>query len=816
MSSVADLFSDLRYALRTLMRAPGFAAVAIIALALGIGANTAIFTLFNNVLLRPLPYRDPSRLVAVHAVVPKFAYLAPTIPVNAYAYQEFRKQARSIERIAIFGESLTNLTSGGEPVRLTMARASASLFPTLGIRPQLGRTFSEDEDQAGHDVVVVLSDRLWTDRFHRDPAVLGRKILLNGTPYEVVGVMPAGFQVPRTSQVQGAAVTDDYPQLWKPIGVQQYEMERLGDFNFGCIARLRPGFTAKEATAELTLIQRNILKDAPETLEVLDTAEPLQEQIGGRFRQSLILLLAAVVAVLIVVCVNIANLLLARAAGRRREMAIRTAIGARTGRLVRQSLTESLILAVAGGVLGVLLAEWSLSAILLHAPVDLPRFSEVRIDGTVAGFAFLLTLSAGAFFGMFPAWRMARTDPQSALKSGSQTITESRRGGRLRRVLIASEVALSAMCLAVGGLLLHSFVRVMQVDKGFQTEHAITVTLGLPEVRYPKSADTSRFVRALLDRVRQQPGVVAAGEISMLPLGGEGNNNLVAAEGTNPPISERPLVDHRGASPDYFNAIGIPLLRGRIFQDSDGGHRVGVISASMARRLWPNGDPIGRRYHEGDDKQPLIEVVGVVGDIRGASLQKAPNPTSYEPYWQRNEHTVSLVVRTAMAPTAITGPVRRVVQSLDRELPIPAFETVAEIVDTSVAQRRFQLDLVLLFAVAALLAAAVGVYGVISQTVAQRTNEIGIRMALGASAPSVWRLVLRQGLTPVLAGLALGLAASLAAGRLVSGLLYGVGTTDPLVFAGVALVLVGAATAACWLPARRATRVDPLVALRYE
>ena len=813
---MSHLLSDLRYAARTLLRAPGFAAVSIIALALGIGANTVIFTIFNNVLLRPLPYRDPSRLVAVQAVVPKFAYLAPSIPVNAFSFLEFRKQARSIEQIAIFSERPTNLTSGGAPVRLTMARTSASLFPLLGVRPQVGRAFSEDEDKSGRDNIVVLSDLLWTERFQRDPAILGRKILLDGTPYEVVGVMPPGFRVPRTSQLQEAVVTDDYPQLWKPLGLQNYEMERLGNFNFGCIARLKPGVSAKAATAELTLIQAGILKDFPEKLEVLDTVVPLQQQIAGRSRQSLILLLAAVGAVLIVVCVNIANLLLARAAGRRREMAIRTAIGARPGRLVRQTLTESLVLAIAGGALGVALAEWSLKVILLHTPVDLPRISEVRMDGSVAGFAILLTLAAGAFFGALPAWRMARTDPQSALKAGSQTITESRRGGRLRRVLIASEVALSAMCLAVGGLLLHSFVRVMQVDKGFQTERAITVTLGLPNVRYPKPADTARFVRALLERVREQPGVTATGESSMLPLQGEGNNNLVAAEGTNPPLAERPLADHRGASPDYFHAMGIPLLEGRIFQESDGDRRVAVISAGLARRLWPNADPVGRRFHEGDESQPMIEVVGVVGDVRGATLQKAPNPTSYQPYWQRNEHTVSLIVRTAMVPSAITASVRRVVQSLDRELPIPAFVTVAEIVDASVAHRRFQMDLVLLFAAAALLAAAVGVYGVISQTVAQRTNEIGIRMALGASASSVWRLVLLQGLAPVAAGLAVGLVGSLAAGRFVSGLLYGVGATDPFVFAGVALVLLAAATAACWLPARRATRVDPLVALRYE
>jgi putative ABC transport system permease protein len=813
---MSDLLSDLRYALRTLARSPGFAAVSVIALALGIGANTAIFTLFNSVLLRPLPYRDPAALAAVHQIVPKFANLAPSIPVNANSYLEWRKQSRSFEEIALFGENLVNLTSPGDPERITMARASASLFPMLGVRPQLGRTFTPDEDRPGGDGVVVISDRLWTGRFHRNPGALGAKVLVDGTSYEVIGIMPVGFQVPRTSQLQAVISADDYADLWKPFGLKDSEIEPLGNFNFGCIARLKPNVLPKQATAELNLIEAGLLKSLPQNVEILTDVIPLQQQIGARSRQSLILLLAAVGVVLIVVCVNIANLLLARAAGRRREMAIRTAIGARTGRHVSQALTESLVLSIGGGALGVILAESAVRVLLLHAPIDLPRVSDLRIDSTVALFAFLLTLASGVFFGAFPAWRMARTDPQSALKGGSQTITEGRHGGRLRRILIAAEVALSAACLAVGGLLLHSFVRVMQVDKGFESERAITVKLGLPGVRYPKTADTTRFVRALLERVSAQPGVVAAGESNMLPLAGEGNNNLVAAEGTNPPLLERPLADFRSASPDFFRALGVPLLAGRMFHESDGDHRVAIVSAGFAHRLWPNADPIGRRFHQGGDDQPFIEVIGVAGDVRGVSLQKNPNPTAYLPYWQRSDHTVSLVVRTAMNPSAIGAAVRDAIHSLDRELPIPRFETVAELVDESVAQRRFQMDLVLLFAAAALLAAAIGVYGVISQTVAQRTNEIGIRMALGAPAASVWRMVLRQGLAPVAAGLIVGLAGSLAAGRLIAGLLYGVGTADPLVFAGVAVVLLSAATVACVLPARRATRVDPLIALRYE
>ena len=818
---MADLFSDLRYALRTLARTPGFTTVSVIALALGIGANTAIFTIFDTVLLRPLPYREPSRLAAINEIVPKFAHLAPTLPVNAAAFLEWRKQSHSFERMAMFGESLTNLTSDGEPIRITMARATASLFPLLGIPPQIGRTFTGDEDRPGHDRVVVLSDRLWADRFQRNPAVLGRKVLLDGDAYEVIGVMPAGFEVPRTSQLQAVSVKDEYAQLWKPFGLRDSEIELMGDFDFGCVGRLAPGVSLKQANAELNVIMSSLARSYPEKIEVLANVVPLQQQMGGRSRQSLTLLLAAVAAVLLVVCVNIANLSLARAAGRRREMAIRAAIGARTGRLVRQVLTESLLLAAAAGALGVLLADVALRVFILRAPVDLPRLSNLRMDGTVALFAILLTLSSGAFFGALPAWRMARSDPQSALKSGSRTITEGRHGGLgapwARRILVACEVALSAVCLAVGGLLLASFIRVLHADKGFSTGHAITVNLGLPGVRYPKQDDTTRFVRSLLDRVRGRPGVIAAGTSNVLPLGGEGNNNLLSPEGAHLSISELPLADVRSVNPDFFRAMGIPLRAGRIFQESDS-KPVAVISAGLARRLWPHDDPIGRRFCQGPDsgRQTWIEVVGVAGDVRGVSLQRNPNPTAYLPYWQRGQHDVGLVVRTAMNPSAIVPAIRSDIQTLDRELPIPQFQTVDQLVDASVAQGRFQLNLVLLFAAAALLAAAIGVYGVVSQTVAQRTNEIGIRMALGASAGSVGRMVLRQGLAPVAAGLAVGLAGALAAGRLVQGLLYGVQAADPFVLAAVAAVLSASAVAACWLPARRATRVDPLVALRYE
>jgi putative ABC transport system permease protein len=534
----------------------------------------------------------------------------------------------------------------------------------------------------------------------------------------------------------------------------------------------------------------------------------------GSARQSLTLLLAAAGLVLLMVVVNLANLLLARASARRRELAIRAAIGAGMGRIVRQMLTESLLLAASGGALGILLAHWALAAILVKAPLDLPGLKVVRPDLTVMAFALLATLASGLLFAILPAWRMARTDPQAALKSGSLAITEGRQGGHMRLLLIAAEVALCSLCLVVGGLLLNSFVRLIRVDKGFQTDHAITLNLSLPDSRYPKDKRAA-FVRTLLDRIQAVPSVVAAGVSNRGPLTGEGSNTSVHVEGTVGTSVEEPTVDYRGVTPDFFRAMGIPLHGGRLFAPSDRDHRVGVISVTAARRMWPHTDPIGKRFQLGSTGEDWIEVIGVVGDIR-TSLQKEPNLTMYLPYWQLARPDIAVVVRTAFAPFAIAGAVRGAIRDLDPELPAPRLRTVDDVVDGQLAERRFQLTLVLIFAGAALLLAVIGVYGVVSQMVARRTNEIGIRMALGASRGDVWLMVAYQGLAPVAAGLAFGLSGALLVARLLSGFLFGVRATDPVTFAAVVFVLVTAAAVACYVPARRATRVDPLVALRYE
>ncbi len=793
--------SDLRYAWRGLRRNPGFTVVALCTLCLGIGANTAIFSVFSSVLLRPLPYPDPARLVSIREIVPAWSRFGPTLPVSAWHFREWRRQSHVLEQAALLSQQLYTLTGEGDPVRVTAMRVSASLFGLLGLHPVPGRPFTEEEDRPGHDQVAVLSHRLWVNRFHSDPSITGRKILLNGAPREVVGVLPEG------------ANTVYEADVLVPFAIADADLSIMAEFNYTCVARLKPGVSLSQAVADLNIIQGGIVKDIPEKVELRAAVVPLREEVTGGSRQSLTVLLAASGTVLLIVVVNLANLLLARASARRREWAIRTAIGAGFARLVRQLLAECLLLAAAGGALGVVLARWAVSAIVRKAPLDVPGIQQVDLDWRALVFAAAAAFGSGLLFGILPAWRMARTDPQAALKSGGRS-TEGRGGGRLRQALIAAEVALSVVCLVVGGLLLSSFVRLLGVDKGFQADRAVTLGLSLPASRYGDGERRERFMRTLIEQVRALPGVVAAGVSNRAPLSGEGSNIGMNAEGAGLPDSQRPIVDYRCVSPGYFRAMGIPLLAGSMLSDADRGRPVALISAQTAQRIWPGQDALGRRFRLGSVDGPL-EVAGIVGDVR-TSLQKPPRMTVYVPYWRLSRNDFALVVRTAYDAAGLTGAVRGIIRSLDAQLVLPRVRTLGEVVDSAVAARRFQLELILLFAVAALLLAAVGVYGVVSQSVAQRTGEIGIRMALGATRGQVGGLVGRQGLAPVFAGLVAGLAAALVATRLVSGLLFQVGAFDAATFAGAALVLLLSAALACAVPALRATRVDPLVALRYE
>jgi len=798
-----------------LAKNPGFSAIAIATLAVGIGANTAIFSVVDSVILRPLAYPDADRLVSIHEVVPKFSHLAPLLPVNAMHFLEWRKNVHAFDRMAMLGSVAFNLTGTGEPERINGARVSPALFEILGVRPQLGRLFSDDEDQPGHERVVLLNDEIWRRNFGGDPGIVGRKITLNGAPYEIIGVLPANFRFPKMSQLFAMTVNEARPQIWRPFAVQPSELPPLGDFNYVAIGRLRPGVSAQQALSELNVVQAQITNSLPEKLELRAGVVPLQDQITGKSRAGLELMLAAVGAVLLIGCVNITNLLLARATSRRREIGIRCALGASSGRLMRQMLGESLLLAALGGALGIAVAYAAIRLIVANAPLDLPRIDEIHLDWRVLLFALAISAICGLLSGILPARRFAQTDPQEAMRTGSRSMTAGRSTGRMRALLVGLEAALSAACLMAAGLLLHSFVNLLQVDRGFQSERVVAVSLGLPG-RYQTTAKRAEFVHSLLDKMAAIPGVTSVGVSNVLPLGGEGANNLIGVEGTTLPLMERPLADVRQINPQYLQTMSIPLFAGRTLAESDRDRNVALVSKQTAERVWPGANPIGKRFRIGSDDGPLISVVGVVGDVHGVSLSKKPSLTVYVPYWQRNMFALSFVAKTAGDPRSSSAAIRTAIHQVDAELPVPAFQTMDEIVSGSVAQRRFQMNLVLLFAVVALLLASLGIYGVVSYSVAQRSNEVGIRMALGARASEIQAMMLVQALRPVVIGLAAGILASLALGRVLGSLLFGVSTIDPATILSVTAILSLVAAAASYFPARRATRIDPLLALRYE
>jgi predicted permease len=808
--------TDLRFAARMLRKNPGFSAIAIATLALGIGANTAIFSVVDAVILRPLAYPDAGRLFAIHEIVPKFSRFAPLIPVNGAHFLEWRKSVNSFEELALLNGYTVNLTGANEPERVPMARVSSNLFPMLGVQAQLGRTFTAEEDRSGHDRVVVLDDALWRRRFGGDRNVIGRMIALDGASYEVIGVLPGNLRFPKLSQLFALSIAEERPEIWKPLALRDSELESLGDFDFACIARLKRGISGAQASAELNAVQARITNQMPEKVELKASLVPLREQITGRSRTGLELMLGAIGAVLLIGCVNIANLLLARASARRREIAIRSAIGAGSGRLMRQMLAESLLLSGLGGLLGVAIAYGAVRLILEYAPVDLPRLDEVRLDWRVLGFTVAISVLSGLFFGLLPAWRASRTDPQEAMKSGARGTTAGRSSGRLRSALVGVEVGLGAMCLIAGGLLLHSFIKLLQVDRGFEVRRIVTVALNLPDSRYSSTQKRAAFFRAVLEQVGALPGVVSAGISNMLPLGGEGNNNLLSVEGATVPFTERPLADVRQVNPEYFRTMGIPLRAGQMFSEADRDRKVMLVSAMTAERVWPGQSPIGKRVRIGDEKAELMEVTGVVGDVRGVSLNKGATMTVYVPYWQRCNSSESLAVKTAADPAALSPSIRNVIRRMDPDLPAPAFRTMEDIMAESVAQRRFQMNMVALFAVAAMLLASLGIYGVVAYSVTQRTNEMGIRLALGAQPGSLRRMVARECLLPVAIGLGAGVAISMAMGRVLGSLLFGVNASDPITIAGVVALLGVVGAAASYIPARRATLVDPVRALRYE
>jgi len=806
---LADLLHDLRYAARTQLKNPAFTIVAVIALALGIGANTAIFSVVNTVLLRPLPYKDPDRLVMVWEDATKAGYPLD-VPTNAN-FIDWRNQNQVFEGMAAIAYDNFNLTGAGEPERLQGRRVSASLFPLLGVDPQIGRVFTAAEDQPGSERVVLLNYGVWQRRFGGDPGIVGKAISLNGKGYTVVGVMPARFQFPTSTD-----------QVWVPIAFTPEQAADRTTHYLRVLARLKPGVTLSQAQTEMSTIATRLQQQYPESnTDVGAAVTLLQEYRVSDIRPALLILLGAVAMVLLIACVNVANLLLARAAVRQKEIAVRVALGARRQRLIRQFLTESLMLSAMGGIVGLAIAYAGLILLRSFIPQNISQAREISIDFKVLGFTLLVSVATGVIFGLAPAIQAARFNQIETLKEGGRDAATGSSSRRLRSVLVTAEVAISLVLLIGAGLLINSFLRLRNVDPGFRVDNLLTMNIVLPEPKYQEPERRSAFYRELVQRVEALAGVRSAAVTTSLPLYSQGNSIVVVFEGRpDPKPGQEPIIVTRIISPEYFDTMGIPLLKGRQLteQDKRTSPRVVVVSEAMARRYWPNEDVIGKRIALGKVKKPedWIHVIGVVKDVRQI-LTADSKPQMYLSHQQTNFFAPEdLVVRTDVDPTSMAATVRNAVWEIDKDQPVSDIQTMEEILADSIARQRFSMLLLAIFAGVALVLAAVGIYGVMSYSVAQRTHEIGIRMALGAQAGAVLRLAVSYGMKLVIIGIVVGLVAAFALTRVMSTLLFGVTATDPTTFTLISVLLVLVAAIASYIPARRATKVDPMIALRYE
>ena len=807
MSSIGQ---DLRGGLRALRRSPGFAAVAVVALGLGFGANTAIFSVFNSVLLCPLPYAEPDRLVMVwdddrtHGVPREWPG-----PDNFF---DWRDQNRVFAGMAALRDWGPILTQAGEPVQLAGEIVSHNLFEVLGVEPALGRAFLPAEDQPDGEPVALLSHSLWQNRFGGSPAILGRSIQLDGQSFTVIGVLPPDFRPIFTRNAQ----------IWRTFRAARDPAQRYRSHSIWVVARLGAGVSLERASSDMQTIARRLEREYPQTNTGLGvTVMPLHEQTVGELRPALWVLLGAVGCVLLIACANVANLLLARGAERSKEIAIRSALGASRARLVRQVLVENLPLAGLGAAAGLLLGLWGVDLLVALAPPGMPRLDEVRIDGRVLGLSLLMVLLTDLLFALAPALQSARRGPGQSLQEGGRGAQSGIRGRRTRDALVVAELALALILVVGAGLLIKSFVRLRQVDPGFQPAQLLTFSLTLSETEYPERTEVPRFFDRLLERVEQLPGVEAAGSVAFVPLSGSDTDAGFYIEGRpHPAPGEEPAVWVRPASPGYFRAIGIPLLAGRRFERGDHAEapKVVLISQAMARRFWPGADPVGRRLKFGrpESDSPWRTVVGVVGSVKHDALDTEAKTELYFPHAQVPYRTMSVVVRTAGDPLALVGAARRAVHALDQHLPLTDVATAEQILERSVGAPRFTMMLLATFAALALMLAAVGVYGVIAYSVSRRTQEIGVRIALGAQRRDVLGLVVREGMVLAAIGVALGIAGAWALSRVLASLLFGVTATDPATYAGMSALLIGVAVLASVLPARRAARVDPIVALRYE
>lgn len=806
------MFSDFRFVLRSLGKSPGFTVVAVLTLALGIGACTAIFSIVDAVLLRPLALPEPGRLVSLRESVP--AYSPDSVPVNAYHYATWRTRAQSFADLALLAPSTISLTGVDEPHRLNIAHVTGSVFPTLGVSPALGRAFTEEEQTEGHNRVVVLSDSFWRRQFQASRDVIGRTIMLDQVAHTVVGVLPPGLRFPDLRPLGATPPGFTEPDLLRPIYFPAQELaEKFGRHNYTVIARLKPDITPATAQRELNALGADIAKEAGVNLELRAVVTPLQEMIVRNSRRSLLVLLASVAAVLLIGSVNLASLLLSRMEHRRSEAALRQALGASRGQVLRLALLEPLCLAVLGGAVGLALAGTAIDLVPRLAPADLPRLGEVRLDGTVFGFALLLATVSGLLTGLLPAWRLSRNTPGAVLASSGRSLAGSSRTGRSHRLLLAVQVALSVVLLAVAGLLGRSLLQLARAEQGYTSPGAIVAQITAPTGNYRTDEQRVAFYDRVLERLSAAPGISAAAITTLLPLQGETWVDKYGVPGESRKPEERPSVNTRFISADYFSAIGLRLQAGRTFNAADRSRKVAVISRRLADVLWPGQDPLGQRLARNEND--VFEVIGVVADVRTKAGQN-PVPTMYRQFTDWPHRTCFLVVNSALATPAAVSLIRTTLRAVDPDVPLASVRTLANVAEGAVATQRFQTGLALSFGATAALLTALGLFGVVAYSVACRQREFGVRLALGAAPDVLPVQVLRQYLAPVLAGLGIGLGVFLAGGRLLEGLLYETSVRDPFVLGGISLLLIGVAAASAWLPARRAARVDPMIALRAE
>jgi predicted permease len=804
------IWQDVRFATRSILRTPAVSAATVFTLALGIGANTAVFSVVDAVLLRPLTFADPHRLVVLHETAPGM----DKVPVGGTEFEQWRASAQSFERMALIAATPVIFTGSGEPERLEAARASASLFPILGTAPAYGRTFTADEEAPGRDRVVVLSDALWRRRFGADRSMVGRSITLNDQLFEVVGVLPPRFLFPRLEQIFVMGIGGGRPELWMPLAIGRAERS---ENSFAALAKLKPGVSAQQAAAELETIQQQIVRGLPNPPQLGAAVMSLQEQMTGASRDTLALLWAAISTVLLIACGNVTNLLLVRTAVRGHELTIRAALGAGGSRLLRHSLVDSLTLAVAGGAGGLLVAMWMLPVILQFAPPAIPRLDEVALDGRALLFALSVTFGTGAMVGLIPARRAARLNLVEGLRNGVRS-SGSRRDRTLRGLMVTAQAALTVACLGAAGLVIQSLANVLGVERGFQSEQIVTIDLSLSPGRFATRDARAAFARGALQRLQQVPGVSSAGVVNRPPLSGTSLTTVLAAEGTEDaaiPLTERPQADVRSVDAGYFRTLGIPLLDGELFDERES-RPVAIVSAAMARRAWPGENPIGKRFRLAAQPARLIEIVGLAGDVRNLGLETDPSLAVYLPYWQGFLGTISFVLKTAGAPEFAASAIRSAIAEIDRDVPVHSIRTMESVVNESVAGRAFQVTLLMLFGVLAIVLAGVGVFGVMADAVAQRSKELGIRLALGAPPSSLQRMVLSNALRLVGTGVIAGLPLTIAAGYALRDLLFGVGPQNPLVLASAAGLVVLVGIAAGWVPARRVLRIDPATTLRTE